>query len=73
KNVFKRKRLSLELFKLWSILPNTGIPVDVGLSGSLSWILLARHCPAFPAGLFLLLFLPIIWLFQNRYFAGVYE
>jgi len=48
----------LELTKLWSILPNTGVPVDAGLSGSLSWILLARLCPASLAGLFFAIIAP---------------
>jgi hypothetical protein len=56
KNVFKRNPFSLELIKLWSILLDTGVLVDAGLSGSLSWILLARLCPASLPGFFLLYF-----------------
>src|SRR5690554_5820442 len=68
KNVFKRNGRWLELLKLWSILPDTGIGDDAGVSGSLSWILLARLCPASLAGLFLLISHPVISLFQNQPF-----
>jgi len=64
--VIKRIAHWLEVFKIWSILHCTGVPADAGLSGSLSWILLARLCPASFAGLFFGIIAPRYMLIPNQ-------